>query len=564
MSKYRNTVLTALGIDLAKRANAGQAKFKVTKVATSADDLGDISTEQLERMTEVPNVAQYGTITDAEPLETDNSAIGVSLRFTNKGLSAGYKIRIVGLYVREDGQQNDILYAVTTATEPEYMPDFNDQVLYRFNMQMYVVVGRAQSVSVLVDDSTVVSVKNFTDYKTLNDKRVDKNISDIAQLREDFESNKETVKEDIKKAGQVKSVTMNSTKHDPDSSGNVNLGDALLPGLTAVTVGSDDIDIVYKSSKNRYTADITNALNNVINSAINSSRLTDEQKKGIGITYGDVSTSGSSYATVSKQATYSDTYHSFKLNNSGTVEALNQLDKRTNGILQRVADLTPDELPNNTDLNTVKDAKDYGLSGINVTNAPYTTSVWGVLSVYTTTPTNGLQVFTETNSGEVYTRIWHNTNVFTKWERLANTDDIKVSSVNGKTGDVNIDTVDTVSIVDGSNVTFSDFMGVGGDTSEPDMKLTQTSSKTNATTLVSKVAFEKVTQQLGQALKLFNSVTSTNYSGLSDDIANLKANYATKQWVTENFMPKPYITNNSSTADTYSKAHPDQLVILTK
>lgn len=498
MSKYRNTVLTALGIDLAKRANAGQAKFKVTKVATSADDLGDISTEQLERMTEVPNVAQYGTITDAEPLETDNSAIGVSLRFTNKGLTAGYKIRIVGLYVREDGQQNDILYAVTTATEPEYMPDFNDQVLYRFNMQMYVVVGRAQSVSVLVDDSTVVSVKNFTDYKAANDKRVDKNISDIAQLREDFESNKETVKEDIKKAGQVKSVTMNSAKHTPDASGDVNLGDALLPGITAVTVGSDDVDIVYKSGKNRYTADITNALNNVINNAINNGHLTETQKKealeSATIEFMDAEQNQTHsdpnyYSAGHQQATYDSGSNKFTFNNSGTMWALNDMHQEM----------------------TRK------ISGIS--------------------------------------------------EKLGTYNNNAVKSVNSITpvsGNVTLDTVDTVSVVNDSNVAFADFIPIGGDTSAPDMKLTETSSKTNTTTLVSRTAFEKVTQQLGQALKLFNSMTSTNYSGLSDDIANIKANYATKQWVTENFMPKPYITNNSSTADTYSKAHPDQLVILTK
>ena len=152
-------------------------------------------------------------------------------------------------------------------------------------------------------------------------------------------------------------------------------------------------------------------------------------------------------------------------------------------------------------------------------------------------------------------------------EKLGTYNNNAVKSVNSITpvsGNVTLDTVDTVSVVNDSNVAFADFIPIGGDTSAPDMKLTETSSKTNTTTLVSRTAFEKVTQQLGQALKLFNSMTSTNYSGLSDDIANIKANYATKQWVTENFMPKPYITNNSSTADTYSKAHPDQLVILTK
>lgn len=173
MSKYNKTVLTQAGLDLAKRANAGQAKFKVTRAVTSADDLGNTPIQQLERMTEIPNIMQEGKILDAEEVESDNAVIGVSLRFTNEGLTTGYKIRIIGLYVQEDGQTNDFLYAVTTAVEPEYMPDYNDNVLYRFNTQLYLVIGRAQNVTVVVDDKTVVSVKKFNNFKEEVDKKIE-------------------------------------------------------------------------------------------------------------------------------------------------------------------------------------------------------------------------------------------------------------------------------------------------------------------------------------------------------------------------------------------------------
>lgn len=199
MSKYNKTVLTQAGLDLAKRANAGQAKFKVTRAVTSADDLGNTPVQQLERMTEVPNIMQEGKILDAEEVESDNAVIGVSLRFTNEGLTTGYKIRIIGLYVQEDGQTNDFLYAVTTAVEPEYMPDYNDNVLYRFNTQLYLVIGRAQNVTVVVDDKTVVSVKKFNDFKEEVDKK-------------------------IEQAGKVKKARVNEgTIVEPDDQGILNL-----------------------------------------------------------------------------------------------------------------------------------------------------------------------------------------------------------------------------------------------------------------------------------------------------------------------------------------------------
>lgn len=472
LSQYNKTVLTALGMDLAKRANAGQATFKVTKVATSADDLGDISVEQLERMTEIPNIMQYGTITDAEPLESDNAVIGVSLRFTNKGLNNGYKIRLVGLYVREAGQQQDILYAVTTAKEPEYMPDFKDQVLYRFNLQMYVVVGRAQSVSILVDDTTIVSVKNFNDYKTINDKRVDKNIQDIAQLRQDFEDNKDVVKENIANAGQVKTVTLNSSKRTPDESGNINLGDALLPSLTAITVGSDDVNIAYNSGKNKYTADITNALNKVLDGR----SLTNEQKKsvldGTQISYADIDpdSSGSDpffYAPMGKDADYDSGNNNYRVEQSGLVTVLNQLHQK------------------DSDLQSLIDTK-------------------------------------------------------------ANKSDL-----------AGIDTVDTVKTVTDMSTDDIYLVQNGKDANViPTIK----SVKTSDTTLVSQEGLESVFKLFADIVKKLQDLNISQ----SQDISNIQSNYATKQWVTDNFMPKPYITNSSSTADTYSKAHPDQLVILTK
>lgn len=221
MSKYNKTVLTQAGLDLAKRANAGQAKFKVTRAVTSADDLGNTPVQQLERMTEIPNIMQEGKILDAEEVESDNAVIGVSLRFNNEGLTNGYKIRIIGLYVQEDGQTNDFLYAVSTAVEPEYMPDYNDNVLYRFNTQLYLVIGRAQNVTVVVDDDTVVSIKKFNDFK--------KQMEDALKIKADLSSldnfyTKKEVNDRIEQAGKVKKIRINEGEIvEPDDQGVLNL-----------------------------------------------------------------------------------------------------------------------------------------------------------------------------------------------------------------------------------------------------------------------------------------------------------------------------------------------------
>ncbi|WFD53058.1 hypothetical protein [Lactobacillus phage S16] len=208
MSQYNKTVLTQAGLALAKRANAGLAKFGITRAVTSADDWSKKTVQDLEEVTTIPNIMQQGTIMDTDEVESNNSVIGVSLGFTNKNLRTGYQIRIIGLYVKEEGQENDFLYAVTTAVTPEYMPSFADQVLYRFNMQMYLVIGNAQSVNVVINDGTAVTHGQLNKYK--------------AEVTENLKKLENTHKEDMSHVAKSASVN-GGAEILPDSTGKLNL-----------------------------------------------------------------------------------------------------------------------------------------------------------------------------------------------------------------------------------------------------------------------------------------------------------------------------------------------------
>ncbi|MCO0806689.1 hypothetical protein NGA74_01770 [Lactobacillus helveticus] len=208
MSQYNKTVLTNAGLELAKRANAGQAKFEITRAVTSADDWSNKTIQDLEEATAIPNIMQQGTIMDAEEVESNNSVIGVSLCFTNKDLSTSYQIKIIGLYVKEEGQDKDFLYAVTTAVSPEYMPGFGDKVLYRFNMQMYLVIGKAQAVNVVINEGTAVTHGQFDKYKS--------------EVTADLEKIENTHKEDMSHV--VKSASINDGDEIlPDEAGKLKL-----------------------------------------------------------------------------------------------------------------------------------------------------------------------------------------------------------------------------------------------------------------------------------------------------------------------------------------------------
>lgn len=208
MSQYNKTVLTHAGLELAKRANAGQAKFGITRAVTSADDWSNKTVQDIEAVTAIPNIMQQGTIMDTDEVESNNSVIGVSLCFTNKNLSTGYQIRIIGLYVKEEGQENDFLYAVTTAITPEYMPSFADKVLYRFNTQIYLVIGNAQSVNVVINEGTAVTHGQFDKYK--------------AEVTGNLKTLENTHKEDMSHVAKSASIN-GGAEILPDSTGKLNL-----------------------------------------------------------------------------------------------------------------------------------------------------------------------------------------------------------------------------------------------------------------------------------------------------------------------------------------------------
>lgn len=164
MSKYNKTILTNAGLDLAAKANSGKAKFTITRAATSTEKLADKSISELQKLTALPSLMQYGEINNVADSAQDRSiVIGTELIFNNKDLTTSYNVNTIGLFAKEDGSNKEILYALTTAAEPETMPDFKDKVLFKFNMTMFVVVGQTDNVSVNVTDNGVVTQQQLSD-----------------------------------------------------------------------------------------------------------------------------------------------------------------------------------------------------------------------------------------------------------------------------------------------------------------------------------------------------------------------------------------------------------------
>ncbi|QNQ80774.1 hypothetical protein [Lactobacillus sp. PV034] len=169
MSEYNKSILTDAGLDLAKRANKGQAKFKLTKGVSSFDDLTKKNIQELQSMTAIADVVQTVSVQDVSDTDINQaSTIAVRATFDNREVKTGYSVKTIGFYAQEENGK-EFLYAIVTAKNAEFIPAYTDNTLFKFNFIAYLVVGRTDNVSVQVSPDDV-----YTKGETLSKVEIEK------------------------------------------------------------------------------------------------------------------------------------------------------------------------------------------------------------------------------------------------------------------------------------------------------------------------------------------------------------------------------------------------------
>lgn len=180
MSEYNKTILTNEGIDLARRANKGTATFSLTRGVSSTDNLSKKTVEELQNLTQLPSIQQSVKLSDVgDTSDNSDTVLGVRMTFDNQNLKTGYNVHTVGIYAKEP-DKNEILYGIATAKTPEYIPDFSEQTLFKFDFLMYLVIGRTDKVTVEVNPDDVYRKKD-----TYNKTEIDAKVSDAVSKLND-------------------------------------------------------------------------------------------------------------------------------------------------------------------------------------------------------------------------------------------------------------------------------------------------------------------------------------------------------------------------------------------
>lgn len=153
MAEFSKLVITNKGRTLLAKMIAGSSNIEFTKISASSTTYTDT---QLEGLTALANVEQTNLI--SKVTRTNDVTIKVETAFTNTELTAGYYMRVLGLYAI-DPDDGEILYAVTKETSGNcYMPAYNGTTVSGAYIQLVTTVGNAQNVSLEVEQAVFATI----------------------------------------------------------------------------------------------------------------------------------------------------------------------------------------------------------------------------------------------------------------------------------------------------------------------------------------------------------------------------------------------------------------------
>lgn len=202
MSEYNKTILTNEGIDLARRANKGTATFSLTRGVSSTDNLSGKTVEELQNLTKLPSIQQSVKLSDVgDTPDNSDTVLGVRMTFDNQNLKTGYNVHTVGIYAKEP-DKNEILYGIATAKTPEYIPDFGEQTLFKFDFLMYLVIGRTDKVTVEVSPDDVYRKKEVYSKSEVDTAvaKLDKKDAELVKSLNDYKQENSAYHTDFEKS----------------------------------------------------------------------------------------------------------------------------------------------------------------------------------------------------------------------------------------------------------------------------------------------------------------------------------------------------------------------------
>lgn len=167
MAEFNAAVLTAGGIELNTKVQAGKCNIAFTKAATGDGNYED--GEDPSTRSELKSKKQEILISSISVVDSSTTVLRfVVTNHSDAGdLKHGYYIKEVGVYA-EDPDKGEILYAIATAVENQwdYMPAYNDLLPSTNTMEFYTEVSNASSVTIKANLGVYALASDVDELKT--------------------------------------------------------------------------------------------------------------------------------------------------------------------------------------------------------------------------------------------------------------------------------------------------------------------------------------------------------------------------------------------------------------
>lgn len=156
MASFNSTIITNKGHDLMAKIVAGTAQPNFTKINVS--DYQYASGTDFEALTSMTSVKQTALVSSVS--KVNDATVKVSAGLNNASLATGYYLRAIGLYAI-DPQEGEILYSITTAIEPDWIPPNSGVSASSIMIDLITVVSNADNVSIDVDPNATATVSQI-------------------------------------------------------------------------------------------------------------------------------------------------------------------------------------------------------------------------------------------------------------------------------------------------------------------------------------------------------------------------------------------------------------------
>ena len=170
MATFKRSVITEKGKEYISRALSNNTKILLNRIEST--EYVYVDTVDITKVLNLDNPKQSVNISEVTKNKEKVKIRGI---FTNDGLNATYKMNAIGVYAKDD-MDNEILFAILIAENPDTMSPPQGQSITTITLDLIFVLSDEVNVSLTVDNNALVGIHTHNEFKEFVEKNYIKKI----------------------------------------------------------------------------------------------------------------------------------------------------------------------------------------------------------------------------------------------------------------------------------------------------------------------------------------------------------------------------------------------------